>query len=186
MHFIESTFAELSKQVPDHFPGSAKDELSVNITKNVIVKDGKLIDPFELIEEVKTGNKIQMVWGEYCETLSDQTDINKCRFYPQNDISDQLQMWKNYFGEKNVLDENKVDEIDKHNQFLYLFRQYRKQWFAAFDILKSNISVGLENPLTKCEVSWYRDVLSFTDNVKVGDPFPEVPGRVTRHMQRGV
>jgi len=61
------------------------------------------------------------------------------------------------------------------------FRLRRSIWLKAFDILKTNIAVGLETPLTTEEIKWYRDVLDLPEKIEWKKETPNIPSRVEKY-----
>lgn len=75
-----------------------------------------------------------------------------------------------------------IDEYIKTKKGAY--RSWRAECFYAFDILKTNLIIGLESMLSEVEKQWYFDILSFTDtideNTLISD-YPQIPLRVEKH-----
>lgn len=79
-----------------------------------------------------------------------------------------------------VTDTTRVDMMAERDA-LNLFRNFRKRKFKAWDLLKSNVGVGLEEPLTQEEIDWYGSMLAFPSTITKDttmDDYPTTPARV--------
>ena len=66
------------------------------------------------------------------------------------------------------------------------YRSWRSICLHGFDILKTNVAVGLISPLTAEEIQWYEDVLSFTSLIKeetTEDDYPTIPTRIVAYIK---
>lgn len=81
------------------------------------------------------------------------------------------------------------DEIEAHYKILLehkleSFREYRNQVFNKFDILKTNIAVGLEPPLTQVEIDWYNAMKDFPALITkdtTRNNYPIIPHRISMY-----
>lgn len=85
-----------------------------------------------------------------------------------------------YANNELVLDNELISKMEMNN-IKNIFREFRENKFKLFDILKTNIAVGLAMPLTDEEKQWYNDMLNFTENISLDTTpadYPVTPERL--------
>ncbi len=82
--------------------------------------------------------------------------------------------WDSENGYRDYTEEEKIQNAeDEKVSKLSTFREDRASWLRKFDLLKSNVGVGIEQPLTQEELTWYRDILDYPETLKEGITIPE-------------
>lgn len=102
-----------------------------------------------------------------------------------NTLEEKENMMQNFINYKYVdgsfvLDTSRASEINLKG-IKGKFQRYRIRVFKKWDILKSNVAVGLVSALTDEEIDWYQSMLSFPDSISLStteDDYPTTPARV--------
>jgi hypothetical protein len=152
----------------------------VDASKKVKLKPiYKKLDELEyLVVELQHGSLM------LAKPFIEHIDADFIKFKSDKECSDALTYLNNYYYYDKSSKTLKEDPIRKNNYqkdaYLKLFREKREKAFKKWDVIKTNSLIGLADPVTEEEKTWYLEMLDYPNTIESIDtliPSPEIPER---------